>query len=68
MTIAKYPPTKYWRRLSSVRHGGAQRLQELKAPWKTIPTEKEREEDHVLVLKTSYIIKKRKIFCDNRIK
>ena len=43
--IAKYSPTKYWRRLSSVRHGDAQRLQILKAPWKTKPTEKEREKE-----------------------
>ena len=49
MMIAKYPPTKYWRRLSSVRHGDAQRLQKLKAPSKTKPTEKEREKEHVIV-------------------
>ena len=50
MMIAKYPPTKYWRRLSSVRDGDAQRLQILKAPWKTKPTEKEREKEYVIVL------------------
>ena len=50
MMIAKYPPTKYWRRLSSVRRGDAQRLQKLKAPWKTKPTEKESEEGYVIVL------------------
>ena len=49
MMIAKYPPTKYWRRLSSVRHGDAQRLQTLKASWKTKPTGKEREKEHVIV-------------------
>ena len=40
MTIAKCLPTKYWRRLSSVRHGDGQRLQKLKAPLKTKPTKK----------------------------
>ena len=40
MTIAKCLPTKYWQRLSSVLHGGAQRLQKLKAPLKTKPTKK----------------------------
>ena len=40
MTIAKRLPTKYWRRLSSVRHGDGQRLQKLKAPLKTKPTKK----------------------------
>ena len=50
MMIAKYPPTKYWRRLSSVRDGDAQRLQKLKAPWKTKHTGKEREKKHVIVL------------------
>ena len=50
MMIAKYFPTKYWRRLSSVQHGDAQRLQKLKAPWKTKPTENEREKEHVIVL------------------
>ena len=49
MMIAKYPPTKYWQRLSSVRRGDAQRLQTLKAPSKTKPTEKEREKEHVIV-------------------
>ena len=46
MMIAKYPPTKYWRRLSSVRDGDAQRLQTLKALWKTKPTEKESEKEY----------------------
>ena len=46
MMIAKYPPTKYWRRLSSVRDGDAQRLQKLKAPWKTKPREKESEKEY----------------------
>ena len=50
MMITKYPPTKYWRRLSSVRHGDAQRLQKLKALWKTKPTEQEREKEYVIVL------------------
>ena len=53
MMIAKYPPTKYWRRLSSVRHGDAQRLQllqKLKAPWKTKPREKESEKEYGIVL------------------
>ena len=50
MMIAKYPPTKYWRRLSSVRHGDAQWLQKLKVPWKTKPTEKEREKEYGIVL------------------
>ena len=51
MMIAKYPPTKYWRRLSSVLHGDAQRLQKLKAPWKTKPTQKKkREKEYVIVL------------------
>ena len=45
MMIAKYPPTKYWRRLSLVRHGDAQRLQKLKAPWQTKRTEKEGEKE-----------------------
>ena len=49
MMIAKYPPAKYWRRLSSVRRGDAPRLQKLKAPLKTKPTEKEREKEHVIV-------------------
>ena len=40
MTIAKCLPTKYWQRLSWVLHGGAQRLQKLKAPLKTKPTKK----------------------------
>ena len=46
MMIAKYPPTKYWRRLSSVLHGDARRLQKLKAPWKTKPREKESEKEY----------------------
>ena len=50
MMIAKYPPTKYWRRLSSVRDGDAPLLQTLKALWKTKPTEKEREKEHVIAL------------------
>ena len=50
MMIAKYPPARYWRRLSSVRHGDAQQLQKLKAPWKTKPTENEREKEYVIVL------------------
>ena len=50
MMIAKYPPTKYWRRLSSVLHGDAQRLKKLKAPLKTKPTQKKREKEYVIVL------------------
>ena len=38
--IVWYPPTKYWRRLSSVRHGDVQRSQKLKAPLETKPTQK----------------------------
>ena len=50
MMIVKYPPTKYWRRLSSVRHCDAQQLQKLKAPWKTKPREKESEKEYGIVL------------------
>ena len=50
MMIAKYPPTKYWRRLSSVRDGDAQRLQKLKAPWKNKPREKESVKEYGIVL------------------
>ena len=70
MMIAKYPPTKYWRRLSSVLHGDAQRLQKLKAPWKTKPGEKESEKEYGMYqfLKASHVVKKMKIFGDNRIR